>query len=216
MVSVRFICGTQSQHRDLEREIAEFSGTDDAILFPSCFDANGGIFEVLMGPEDAIISDTLNHASIIDGVRLSKAKRFRYANRNMADLRAQLETARAQTRAESSSSPTGCSPWMATTPRSRRSATSPTSSAPWSHGRRLPRGRLRRRARPRHPRALRVLTDDGNRVDILTGTLGKALGGGSGGYVAAHQEIIDLLASGRGPTCSPTRSPRASSPARAA
>src|SRR5690606_16542389 len=93
MASVRFICGTQSQHRDLEAELAEFSGTDDAILFPSCFDANGGIFEVLLGPEDAVISDALNHASIIDGVRLCKASRYRYKNRDMDDLRAQLQAA---------------------------------------------------------------------------------------------------------------------------
>ena len=93
MASVRFICGTQAQHRDLERTIADFVGTQDAILFPSCFDANGGIFEVLFGPEDAIISDELNHASIIDGVRLSKAQRFRYRNRDMTDLRTQLEAA---------------------------------------------------------------------------------------------------------------------------
>src|SRR5690606_12041746 len=91
MASVRFICGTQTQHRDLERLIADFIGTEDSILFPSCFDANGGIFEVLLGAEDAVVSDELNHASIIDGVRLSKARRFRYKNRDMADLEEQLK-----------------------------------------------------------------------------------------------------------------------------
>ena len=93
--SVRFICGTQAQHRTLEGKIASFLGMDDAILYSSCFDANGGLFEVLLGAEDAIISDELNHASIIDGVRLCKAKRFRYKNNNMEDLRAQLEAAKA-------------------------------------------------------------------------------------------------------------------------
>ena len=94
MASVRFICGTQTQHRELEEAIADLVGTEDSVLFPSCFDANGGIFEVLLGPEDVIISDALNHASIIDGVRLSKAQRRRYANRDMADLRQQLEEAK--------------------------------------------------------------------------------------------------------------------------
>ena len=93
--SVRFICGTQEIHKELERRIANFVGTDDAILYSSCFDANGGLFETLLGPEDAVISDELNHASIIDGVRLCKAKRFRYKNNNMDDLRARLEAARA-------------------------------------------------------------------------------------------------------------------------
>ena len=93
--SVRFICGTQEIHKELERKIADFAGTDDAILYSSCFDANGGLFETLLGPDDAVISDELNHASIIDGVRLCKAHRYRYKNNNMEDLRAQLEAARA-------------------------------------------------------------------------------------------------------------------------
>ena len=93
--SVRFICGTQGIHKELEKKLAEFLSMDDAILYSSCFDANGGLFETLLGPEDAVISDELNHASIIDGVRLCKAKRFRYKNNNMADLRAQLEAAQA-------------------------------------------------------------------------------------------------------------------------
>src|SRR3954466_1085790 len=95
MASVRFICGTQDVHRDLERRIADFLGTEDAILYGSCFDANGGLFETLLGEEDAVISDDLNHASIIDGVRLSKAKRYRYANNDMAGLEAQLKQAAA-------------------------------------------------------------------------------------------------------------------------
>ena len=94
MASVRFICGTQSQHKDLEAALSDFLGTEDTILYSSCFDANGGVFEVLFGAEDAIISDELNHASLIDGIRLSKARRFRYKNADMADLRAQLVAAR--------------------------------------------------------------------------------------------------------------------------
>jgi len=94
MASVRFICGTQQPHKDLERELAAFLGMEDAILYSSCFDANGGLFETLLGAEDAVISDELNHASIIDGIRLSKAQRYRYKNRDMADLEAQLQSAR--------------------------------------------------------------------------------------------------------------------------
>ncbi|HHU09292.1 MAG TPA: glycine C-acetyltransferase [Intrasporangiaceae bacterium] len=193
MASVRFICGTQSQHRDLEREIAEFSGTDDAILFPSCFDANGGIFEVLMGPEDAIISDTLNHASIIDGVRLSKAKRFRYANRDMADLRAQLETARAQDARRILIVTDGVfsmDGYYAPLEEICDLADEFGALVMVDDSHAV--GFVGEHGRGTHEHC-GVLTDDGNRVDILTGTLGKALGGGSGGYVAAHQEIIDLL-----------------------
>ncbi|WP_370460000.1 glycine C-acetyltransferase [Nostocoides sp. F2B08] len=189
MASVRFICGTQTQHRDLEREIADFSGMDDAILFPSCFDANGGIFEVLFGPEDAIISDALNHASIIDGVRLSKAQRFRYANRDMADLRTQLEAARDA---------------------GARRVVIVTDGVFSMDGYYAP---LEEICDLADEFGALVMVDDSHavgfvgehgrgthehcgvmdRVDIITGTLGKALGGGSGGYVAAHQEIVDLL-----------------------
>src|SRR5207247_4555598 len=94
MASVRFICGTQEQHKELEREISGFLGTEDAILYSSCFDANGGLFETLLGAEDAVISDELNHASIIDGIRLSKAQRFRYKNSDMPDLEAKLQEAK--------------------------------------------------------------------------------------------------------------------------
>src|SRR5690606_38553515 len=187
MASVRFICGTQAQHRDLERTIADFVGTEDAILFPSCFDANGGIFEVLFGAEDAIISDELNHASIIDGVRLSKAQRFRYKNRDMADLRAQLEAAS-----------------------DARRKVVVTDGAFSMDGYLAP---LEEICDLAEEFGAMVMVDDshatgfvgeGGRgshehcggmgsVDILTGTLGKALGGGSGGYVAAHREIVDLL-----------------------
>ena len=189
MASVRFICGTQTQHRDLERELAEFSGTDDAILFPSCFDANGGIFEVLFGPDDAIISDALNHASIIDGVRLSKARRLRYANRDMTDLRVQLS---------------------ATKEAGARRVVIVTDGVFFMDGYYAPLAEICDLA---EEFGALVMVDDSHavgfvgpngrgtpehcgvmdRVDIVTGTLGKALGGGSGGYVAAHQEIVDLL-----------------------
>ena len=193
MASVRFICGTQTQHRRLERDIAEFSGMEDAILVPSCFDANGGIFEVVFGPEDAIISDALNHASIIDGVRLSKAHRFRYANRDMADLRTQLEAAQAA---------------------GARRVVIVTDGVFSMDGYYAPLAEICDLA---DEFGALVMVDDShavgfvgehgrgthehcgvfdgvdNRVDIITGTLGKALGGGSGGYVAAHQEIVDLL-----------------------
>ncbi|GAA1135071.1 glycine C-acetyltransferase [Ornithinicoccus hortensis] len=189
MASVRFICGTQSQHRDLERAIAEFSGTEDAILFPSCFDANGGVFEVLFGAEDAIISDELNHASIIDGVRLSKAKRFRFRNRDMADLRAQLEAARDG---------------------GARRTVVVTDGVFSMDGYYAP---LEEICDLAEEFGAMVMVDDSHavgfvgehgrgthehcgvldRIDIITGTLGKALGGGSGGYVAAHTEIVELL-----------------------
>ncbi|NHN55744.1 glycine C-acetyltransferase [Calidifontibacter sp. DB0510] len=187
MASVRFICGTQSQHRDLERAIASFVGTDDAILYSSCFDANGGIFEVLFGAEDAIISDELNHASLIDGIRLSKAARYRYKNADMDDLRAQLEAASGARR--------------------RVIVTDGVFSM---DGYFAP---LQQICDLAEEYGAMVMVDDSHavgfvgeggrgtpeycgvidRVDIVTGTLGKALGGASGGYVAAHQEIVDLL-----------------------
>ena len=129
MASVRFICGTQELHLQLEQQVSRFLGTEDTILYSSCFDANGGVFETLFGPEDAIISDALNHASIIDGIRLSKAVRFRYANRDMAELEARLqEAAQLNDGAGAdgrSSSPTASSPWTATWRRWTRSANWP-------------------------------------------------------------------------------------------
>ncbi|HKJ12291.1 MAG TPA: glycine C-acetyltransferase [Ornithinimicrobium sp.] len=189
MASVRFICGTQTQHRELERAIADFSGTPDAVLFASCFDANGGVFEVLFGPEDAIVSDALNHASIIDGVRLSKAARYRYANRDMADLRTQLETAR---------------------DRGARRMVIVTDGVFSMDGYYAP---LEQICDLAEEFGAMVFVDDCHatgfvgesgrgtaehcnvmgRVDIVTGTLGKALGGASGGYVAAHPEVVALL-----------------------
>ncbi|MGO0574993.1 glycine C-acetyltransferase [Ornithinimicrobium panacihumi] len=189
MASVRFICGTQTQHRDLEKAIADFVGTEDSILFPSCFDANGAIFEVLLTAEDAVISDELNHASIIDGVRLSKAQRFRYKNRDLADLRAQLE---------------------ATKEAGARRVLIVTDGAFSMDGYLAP---LEEICDLAEEFGAMVMVDDSHatgfigqggrgsheacgvmdRVDVMTGTLGKALGGGSGGYVAAHQEVVDLL-----------------------
>jgi glycine C-acetyltransferase len=189
MASVRFICGTQELHKQLERAISQFLQTDDTILYSSCFDANGGVFEVLFGAEDAIISDELNHASLIDGIRLSKAQRYRYKNADMADLRAQLEAAR--------------------TAGARRIVVV-TDGVFSMDGYLAPLDEICDLA---EEFGAMVMVDDSHavgfvgdggrgtperfgvmdRVDILTGTLGKALGGASGGYVAAHQEIVDLL-----------------------
>ena len=187
MASVRFICGTQHLHVQLEDKLSEFLGTEAAILYSSCFDANGGVFEVLFGAEDAVISDELNHASIIDGVRLSKAQRFRYKNADMADLRAQLEAA--------------------ADARRKVIVTDGVFSMDGSYA---PLDEICDLAEEfgalvfvDDSHAVGFIGDGGrgtpelfgvmDRVDILTGTLGKALGGASGGYVAAHQEIVDLL-----------------------
>jgi glycine C-acetyltransferase len=187
MASVRFICGTAEIHKELEHRLAHFLGTEDAILYSSCFDANGGLFETLLGPEDAVISDELNHASIIDGVRLCKATRLRYANRDMADLEAKLRESQGA--------------------RHRLIATDGVFSM---DGYVAPLDAIVELAERYH--AL-VMVDDSHavgfmgptgagtpdlfgvqdRVDIVTGTLGKALGGASGGYTAAHKEIVEML-----------------------
>ena len=187
MASVRFICGTQDLHRDLETDLARFLGMEEAILFAACFDANGGVFEPLLGPEDAGISDALNHASMIDGIRLCKAKRYRYANSDMDDLERQLKAARAD----------GARFVMIAT------------DGVFSMDGYLAKLREIRALADRYE-AL-ILVDDchatgfmgpkgagtpahaGVKVDILTGTLGKALGGAIGGYVAASRRIVDLL-----------------------
>lgn len=187
MASVRFICGTQDLHRELEQKLAAFLGTDDAILFAACFDANGALFEPLLGPEDAVISDALNHASIIDGIRLSKARRFRYANSDMADLEAKLKEARDG---------------------GARHVMIATDGVFSMDGYLAKLGEIRALA-DRYDAVLMV--DDchatgfmgpkgagtpahaGVSADILTGTLGKALGGAIGGYVAASQPVVDLL-----------------------
>jgi len=187
MASVRFICGTQTLHTALEGKLSAFLGTEATILYSSCFDANGGVFEVLFGAEDAIISDELNHASLIDGIRLCRAQRFRYRNADMADLETQLTAAAGARR--------------------RVIVTDGVFSMDGSYA---PLDRICDLAGQYD--AL-VLVDDSHavgfvgqggrgtpelfgvmdRVDILTGTLGKALGGASGGYVSSHQEIVDLL-----------------------
>ena len=187
--SVRFICGTQEIHKTLEAKISNFLGTDDTILYSSCFDANGGLFETLLGPEDAVISDELNHASIIDGVRLCKAKRFRYKNNNMEDLRAKLEEAKAA----------GCKKILIATDgvfsmdgyiadlksicdlADEYDALTMVDDSHavgfmGAHG----------KGTPEHCGVM-------DRIDIITGTFGKALGGASGGYTSGRKEIVSLL-----------------------
>jgi len=185
--SVRFICGTQQIHKDLEQKVSQFLGTDDTILYTSCFDANGGLFETLLGPDDAVISDELNHASIIDGVRLCKAKRFRYKNNNMEDLRAKLEEAK------------DC--------RIKLIATDGVFSMDGYIA------NLKGICDLADEYGALVMVDDSHatgfigatgrgtaeycgvqgRVDVITSTLGKALGGASGGFTSGRKEIIDLL-----------------------
>ncbi|MBE7004105.1 MAG: glycine C-acetyltransferase [Ruminococcaceae bacterium] len=187
--SVRFICGTQEIHKELERKIADFVGMEDAILYSSCFDANGGLFETLLGADDAIISDELNHASIIDGVRLCKAHRYRYKNSDMDDLRRQLTDARAA----------GCKKIVVAT------------DGVFSMDGYI--ANLKGICDLAEEFDALVMVDDSHavgfmgehgrgtpefcgvmgRVDILTGTFGKAMGGASGGYTAARHEIVDLL-----------------------
>lgn len=187
--SVRFICGTQKIHKDLERAIADFTGMEDAILYSSCFDANGGLFETLLGTEDAIISDELNHASIIDGIRLSKAHRYRYKNNSMDDLKLQLETAKAD----------GCKQILIAT------------DGVFSMDGYI--ANMKGICDLADEYGAMTMLDDSHavgfmgshgrgtaeycgvlgRVDIITGTFGKALGGASGGYTASSEVIIDLL-----------------------
>jgi len=189
LASVRFICGTQEIHKELEARLSQFLGTEDTILYSSCFDANGGVFETLLGEEDAVISDELNHASIIDGIRLSKAKRLRYRNRDMADLGAKLAEAKAL---------------------GARFTLIVTDGVFSMDGFIAP---LQDICDLAEKHGALVMVDDSHgvgfmgpsgrgthehhgvmdRVDLLTGTLGKALGGASGGYVSGRREIIDLL-----------------------
>ncbi|WP_299873066.1 glycine C-acetyltransferase [uncultured Sulfitobacter sp.] len=187
MASVRFICGTQDIHRDLEQRLARFLGMDDAILFAACFDANGGLFEPLLGPEDAIISDSLNHASIIDGIRLCKAQRYRYANNDMAALEGCLKEARAAGARHIMIATDGVFSMdgtLADLPGIRALADQYDAIVMvddcHATGFMGPRGA----GTPDH---------FDTSVDILTGTLGKALGGAIGGYIAGPQPVIDLL-----------------------
>ncbi|MCG3461366.1 glycine C-acetyltransferase [Xenorhabdus bovienii] len=189
MASVRFICGTQDSHKELENKIAEFLGMEDAILYSSCFDANGGLFETLFGPEDAIISDSLNHASIIDGIRLCKAKRYRYANNDMQELRAQLEKAKADG-AENILVATDGVFSMDGVIADLKSVCDLADEfdalimVDDSHAV----GFVGKSGRGTHE-----YCDVMGRVDIITGTLGKALGGASGGYTAARKEVVEWL-----------------------
>ena len=187
--SVRFICGTQSIHKELERKIADFLGMDDAILYSSCFDANGGLFETLLGPEDAVISDELNHASIIDGVRLCKAQRYRYKNNNMEDLRAQLVAATeagAKVKIIATDGVFSMDGYIANLKGICDLADEFDALVMVDESHAV--GFMGETGRGT-PEFCGVQ----GRIDILTGTFGKALGGASGGYTAARQEIVDLL-----------------------
>jgi len=187
LASVRFICGTQDVHKQLEHRISEFLGTEDTTLYSSCFDANGGLFETILGEQDAVISDELNHASIIDGIRLCRAKRLRYHNRDMADLEEQLRAAEGARRRliatdgvfsmDGYVAPLG--EICALAERYQAMVMVDDSHAVGFVG-----------ARGRGTPELHGVTD---RVDVITGTLGKALGGASGGYTSGRKEIIDLL-----------------------
>ncbi|RFC45191.1 MAG: glycine C-acetyltransferase [Verrucomicrobia bacterium] len=185
--SVRFICGTQSLHRELEQRLSRFLGTEETILYSSCFDANGGLFETLLGPEDAVISDQLNHASIIDGIRLCKAQRYRYANGDLAGLESALREAReARFRLIATDGVFSMDGFVADLAGIRALADRYDAlvMVDDSHGV----GVLGRSGRGSHEHHGLV-----GQIDILTGTLGKALGGASGGYVSSCREVVDLL-----------------------
>jgi glycine C-acetyltransferase len=187
--SVRFICGTQDIHTELEARISGFLGTEATQLYSSCFDANGGVFEPLLGEQDAIISDALNHASIIDGVRLCKARRFRYANNDMADLERQLVAAReggARFVLVVTDGVFSMDGHIADLPAICDLAGAHSAMVMVDDSHAVGFVGEHGRGTPEHHRVM-------DRVDILTGTLGKALGGASGGYVSSRQEVIDLL-----------------------
>lgn len=187
LASVRFICGTQALHKQLEARLTEFLGTEDTILYSSCFDANGGLFETLLGPEDAVISDELNHASIIDGIRLCKAQRFRYRNCDMADLEAKLrEAAHARMRLIATDGVFSMDGTIAPLDAICDLADRYDAAVMFDDSHAT--GFLGKTGRGTHEYR-GVL----GRVDILTSTLGKALGGASGGFTSGRKEIIELL-----------------------
>jgi glycine C-acetyltransferase len=187
MSSVRFICGTQSVHKQLEERISKFLGTDDTILFSSCWDANGGLFEIVLGEEDAVISDALNHASIIDGIRLSKAKRFRYANNDLKDLEAKLIEAKdARFKVVATDGVFSMDGVIANLKGICDLAEKHNALVMVDDSHAV--GFTGDKGRGTHE-----LNGVMGRVDIITGTLGKALGGASGGYVAAKKEVVTLL-----------------------
>ncbi|EKN6088147.1 glycine C-acetyltransferase [Yersinia enterocolitica] len=189
MASVRFICGTQDTHKELEQKLASFLGMEDAILYSSCFDANGGLFETLLGPEDAIISDALNHASIIDGVRLCKAKRYRYANNDMSELKTQLEQAKADGTRHIMIATDGVFSMDGVIANLKgvcdlADEYQALVMVDDSHAV----GFVGANGRGTHE-----YCEVMDRVDIITGTLGKALGGASGGYTAGRKEVVEWL-----------------------
>ncbi len=187
MASVRFICGTQSLHRQLEEAISAFLGTEDTILYSSCWDANGGLFETVLSPEDAIISDALNHASIIDGVRLCKAQRFRYATNDLADLEAKLIEAKgARLRMIATDGVFSMDGFIAPMKQICDLAEKHRAIVMMDDSHAV--GFLGKRGRGTHEHAGCM-----GRVDIITGTLGKALGGASGGYTSGKKELIEVL-----------------------
>lgn len=187
MASVRFICGTQGIHKQLEGAISQFLGMDDTILYSSCFDANGGLFETLLGPEDAIISDELNHASIIDGIRLCKAQRFRYRNNDMSDLEEKLkESSNARFRMIATDGVFSMDGYIANLPAICELADKYKAVVMVDDSHAV--GFIGKTGRGTHE--MHGVMD---RIDIMTGTLGKALGGASGGYTSGRREIVDLL-----------------------
>jgi glycine C-acetyltransferase len=187
MASVRFICGTQQPHKELERALSQFLGTDDTLLYSSCFDANGGLFETLLGEEDAVISDELNHASIIDGVRLCKAQRFRYRNNDMSDLEAKLQESRdARFRLIATDGVFSMDGIVANLPGICGLADQFNALVMVDDSHAVGFMGARGRGTHEHHHVM-------DRVDIITGTLGKALGGGSGGYTSGRAPIIEML-----------------------
>ena len=189
MASVRFICGTQTIHKQLENRLSEFLGTEDTILYPSCFDANGGLFETILGPEDAVISDELNHASIIDGIRLCKANRFRYKNNDMEDLEKQLENAQAaDTRFKLITTDGIFSMDGYIAQLDRICDLSEKYEAMVHFDDCHATGFI-----GNHGRGTHEYRNCMDRIDLVTGTLGKALGGASGGYTSGRKEIIEML-----------------------
>jgi glycine C-acetyltransferase len=187
MASVRFICGTQEVHKQLEAALTEFLGTEDTILFPSCFDANGGIFEAILNEEDAVISDALNHASIIDGIRLCKARRLRYANRDMEDLERQLkDSAGARFRMVVTDGVFSMDGYLAPLPEICALAERYDALVMVDDSHAV--GFMGANGRGTHEHHGVM-----GRIDALTGTLGKALGGASGGYVSGRRELVAML-----------------------
>ncbi|MBM4003914.1 MAG: glycine C-acetyltransferase [Planctomycetes bacterium] len=187
LASVRFICGTQSPHKQLEDLLSQFLGTEDSILYSSCFDANGGLFETLLSEDDAVISDELNHASIIDGIRLCKAQRYRYRNCDMADLESKLrEAAQARYRLIATDGVFSMDGYLAPLPEICRLAEQYQALVMVDDSHAVGFVGERGRGTPEYHRVT-------ERIDVLTGTMGKALGGASGGYVSGRREIVELL-----------------------